>query len=186
MSEDKRRFPIWLTLALTCIIVAGILGITNLVTSGPIAAGLEEKAFSARQTAFPKADRFVELEVPEGAPVDECFEAYEKDDLSGYVVKITVSGCKGPIEIQAGYDLDGKITSFTCGSSKFQETAGLGAKVKDEAFRSQFSGKAVPLSYSDDDIDAITGATISSRAVLGGLNTAGEYIEGLSGPSAQF
>lgn len=179
MSEKKRGFPVWLTLALICLLVAGILGIVNEVTKGPIAEGLAEKAFASRKAAFPNADSFNEVPVPDGNPAEECFEAYENGELTGYVVKTTVSGCKGPIEIQAGYDTDGKITAVTCGGSSFQETAGLGAKVKDESFREQFRGKTAPLSYDDEGIDAITGATVSSKAVLSGLNGLGEYVSGL-------
>ena len=170
-----KSLPVWLTLSLVCIIAAGVLALTNTITAGPIAAGAEARTLASMQAAFPSADAFSELETGDGAPVDFCFEAYENGKLTGHVVQITVTGCKGPIEILSGYDTDGRITTFSCGGTGFQETAGLGAKVKDESFRAQFSGKSIPVSYSDDSIDAVTGATISSNAVLDGINTAGYY-----------
>lgn len=184
MAENKpvKSFPVFLTLALICVAVAGVLGFTNNITSAPIAESIQAKSFAARQEAFPSADSFVLLPASDSSSVEECYEAYENGKLTGYVVRLTVTGCKGPIEIQAGYNLEGQITAFTCGGANFQETAGLGAKVKDESFRSQFAGKATPLTYDDEGIDTITGATISSGAVLSGLNTAGYYVSDLINP----
>ena len=184
-SQSKKSFPVWLTLALVCVIVAGVLGLTNLVTMGPIAYSAAAKVLASMQEAFPTADEFVPIEIAEGASVQECTEAYENGELIGYIARLTVTGCKGPIEIQAGYDLEGKITAFTCGGSNFQETAGLGSKVKDAAFRDQFTGKSTPLAYGNDGIDSITGATISSGAVLSGLNTAGYFVADLINPPAE-
>ena len=175
-TAEKKGFPVWLTLALVCLIVAGILGAVSAITEEPIALRTAEKNFASRQAAFPGADEFTALPVGEDAAVDACYEALKDGEQVGYVTQITVNGCKGPIEIQAGFDLSGRVTGVTCGGSSFAETAGLGAKVKDESFRSQFTGRELPLSYEQEGLDAITGATVSSRAVLGGVNTAGTWL----------
>ena len=65
-----------------------------------------------------------------------------------------------------------KIVSLVIGDDRFAETEGLGSKVKEEAFISQFIGKSAPLALSD--IDAVTNATITSEAVVNAINKAYE------------
>ena len=66
--------------------------------------------------------------------------------------------------------IHGTVTGISVGGSGFSETPGLGAKAKDAAFTDQFSGKKTPVKLGDTDgedtVDAITAATISSRAAL--------------------
>ena len=171
----KKKLPSWGVLAIVCLIVAGILSVVSCITDEPIALRAQEKAFAARQEAFALADEFVPMELEEGSGVDECYEAYTAGELAGYVAKITVTGCQGPIEIQAGFDLEGRIQAISCGGQKFAETSGLGAKVKEHGFRDQFSGLKAPLELGGG-INAVTGATISSGAVVEGVNTAGEFV----------
>lgn len=172
----KKRLPSWCVLALVCLIVAGILSVVSCITDEPIALRAQEKAFAARREAFAAADEFKPMELDADSSVDECFEAYKDGELAGYVAKITVTGCQGPIEIQAGFDLDARIQAISCGGQKFAETSGLGAKVKEHKFRDQFSGLTAPVAIGET-VDAVTGATISSSAVVNGVNTAGEFIE---------
>ncbi|MDO4982831.1 MAG: FMN-binding protein [Eubacteriales bacterium] len=178
----KKKIPSWGILALVCLIVAGVLSVVSCITDEPIALRAQEKAFAARQEAFALADEFVQMELEDGCAVDACYEAYKAGKLVGYVAQITVSGCQGPIEIQAGFDLDGEIQAISCGGQKFSETSGLGAKVKEHAFRDQFSGLAVPVALGET-IDAVTGATISSTAVVDGVNAAGDFVGSLLCPS---
>ena len=60
------------------------------------------------------------------------------------------------------------------GDADFDETAGLGSKAQDEDFISQFIGKKVPLKVSD--VDVISGATITSEAVVKAVNKAAEKL----------
>ena len=84
---------------------------------------------------------------------------------------MTVTGFGGPIEVTVGVDTHGTVTGLSVGGSSFAETAGLGAKAKEPAFTDQFVGKTAPLTLKVD-VDAISGATITSRAVTDGVNTA--------------
>ncbi|MEO0106167.1 MAG: FMN-binding protein [candidate division WOR-3 bacterium] len=106
---------------------------------------------------------------------DTCWKAYDSaNNLLGMVFKTWPSGYCGPIPITVGVDISGKITRIIIGSKKegFQETEGLGAKVKESKFTDQFKGKYISqlrLKKEGGDIDAVTGATISSRAVCDGI-----------------
>lgn len=174
--ELKIKMPSWAVLAIICLIVAGVLGLVNYVTYEPIALRAQEKAFAARQEAFSEANEFVEM--AEDSRVDACYEAYRDGDQVGYVVQLTVAGCQGPIEIQAGFDMEGKIQSISCGGQKFAETSGLGARVKESKFRDQFAGLFVPVALGEE-IDSVTGASVSSGAVVNGVNAAGAYVQEL-------
>ena len=77
-------------------------------------------------------------------------------------------------------DAEGKIASLTVGDDDFNETNGLGSKVREEAFTSQFIGMAVPVKAAD--VELVSGATVSSEAVIEAINKA---TEGLSAPEGE-
>ena len=129
----------------------------------------------------------------EGAPepaapggLDEVYVGKAEGKLVGYVGSVEVSGYGGPVQVTVGLDPDGKITGLSVGGSAFAETAGLGAKAKDEAFTSQFIGKMPPVRVSktrsgvnDNSVDVITSATITTNAVNGGVERIAETVESL-------
>ncbi len=95
------------------------------------------------------------------------YEAYnEGGKLIGYTFVAEKEGFKGPIEIVGGVDLNYKVTAIMV--IKHTETPGLGAKIATPGFQGQFSGVSVEeLNLSPEGkIDAVTGATISSQAVV--------------------
>ena len=107
------------------------------------------------------------------------------------MVETTVKGYGGEIVVTVGVDGDSTITGINVGGENFSETAGLGALAKEPAFTDQFAGKTVPLKLvkgsaekGDDTIDAISGATITSTAVNGGVNLAGKFVMDMSGGAA--
>ena len=83
----------------------------------------------------------------------------------------TVQGFNGEIEVTVGLDAANTVVSLKVGGPNFNETEGLGAGAKTNAFRNQFVGKVGPFAYGDG-IDAISGATITSTAVLNAINAA--------------
>ena len=92
----------------------------------------------------------------------------------GIVFRVFPQGYGGPIPITVGLDLDGKIIGVRIASAAegMKETPGLGAKITDKEFIDQFIGKMapeVPIKKDGGEIDAITAATISSRAVCVGI-----------------
>ncbi|MDI9506209.1 MAG: FMN-binding protein [Bacillota bacterium] len=176
----KKQLPAWLALCIISLVAGLLLALTNHLTVDRIAEQGAAKANAARQSVMQGAESFTLLELnPEwlkDCGVDDCYECRDGEGaLTGYTSQITVKGYGGAIEVVTGMDTAGAITGIDVGGSGFAETAGLGAKVKDAAFTGQFAGKAVPLALKED-IDSITGASISSGAVVGGVNKAATYM----------
>ena len=97
-----------------------------------------------------------------------------KDEkLQGWCVNVTPSGYGGAIDMMVGVTIDYKVSGVKVISNS--ESAGLGAKCTDDAFRKQFKGKGDTVKVikngtpKDDEIVAITGATITSKAVTSGV-----------------
>ena len=96
---------------------------------------------------------------------------------NGYAVEVTPSGFDNTITMMVGVDNAGAVTGISI--IDHSETAGLGAvaaatTAAGEAFRAQFKGMSGSVSVSKDggQVDAITSATITSRAVCSGVNAA--------------
>ena len=97
----------------------------------------------------------------------------------GYTFKIAPKGYGGEIELTVGISFEGKVTGLTVGTNS--ETPGLGAKAQsDKNWITQFAGQpadgSLAVSKDGGTINAITGATITSRAVTDGVNTAAAYV----------
>ena len=120
------------------------------------------------------------------------YEALEADGAVGYVAQTTVNGFGGPIEIIAGVDNEGRITGVSVGGSNFAETPGLGANAKNKSFTDEFIGKHGGISAvkagkvrGENDIDAMTSATITSSAVADGVNIICSYVENIGSASQE-
>ncbi len=106
---------------------------------------------------------------------DTLWQAVDSSgDNIGVVFRVFPQGYAGPIPITVGLDNDGKITGIRVASAAegLAETPGLGAKITQPGFTEQFKGKTaadVALEQEGGSIDAITAATISSRAVAAGV-----------------
>lgn len=148
-------------LMLICLVMSALLAGTNFITADIIAEGDAERAEQARIEALPAADGFelMDAAVPEGSSVTEIYEA---TNGAGYVfmLETTGYGAKGSLQIICSIDADGKIVNTN--TLAHDETPGLGTKVTEDAFRSQFPGKDASL----EGVDTISGATISSSAYV--------------------
>ena len=89
----------------------------------------------------------------------------------GSVVQVTVKGYGGPVQVKVAVLKDGSIAGVEIGGKDFSETPGVGARVQEESFWSQFIGKTGPFKLKDN-VDAVSGATISSTAVVKAVNAA--------------
>ena len=155
-------------LLLICAVVAGLLGLVNAITADKIAAINLEKTNRSMREVLP-ADTYRELRYTgDDAAVAAVYDAAGQ----GYVVEVTPSGFGGEIDMVVGVGLDGTVTGVSIIS--MSETSGLGANANRESFRQQYIGKSGALAVSKDggEIDALTGATITSRAVTSGVNSA--------------
>ena len=159
-----------LTLFLITTIVAGLLGLVNYVTADTIAEQIAQKAENAMRQVL-EADSYEPLDVPENSTVTAAYRAGDR----GYVVRVAPNGFGGAIDLMVGVDKENKVTGVAIISHS--ETASLGANCTREDFRAQFAGKTGELAVSKDggDIDALTGATVTSRAVTRAVNAALAY-----------
>ena len=105
-------------------------------------------------------------------------------DLSGGGSPNTASaqGFGGPVAVTLELDANGAISSITIGDDYFNETEGYGKKALEDSFSSQFIGMTPPLELSD--IDAISGATVTSTAVVNAINTVYAQLTGEAAPAA--
>ena len=106
---------------------------------------------------------------PAAAEEPKTEESAAEPETAGTAVEETVQGFGGEVTVKA--TLDGK-TVKTLSIDTPNETPGLGQKASEEAFTSQFIGKEGPVTYGENGVEAITGATVTSNAVLEGLNKA--------------
>ena len=172
----NKKLPAWIVLTVISLVAALALGATYNGTKDRIAAQEAEKAVAVRQELLPQAVDFEQI-APEGE--NEVFKGVDADgNAVGYVSVGTVTGFGGPVEVTVGMDGEGTLTGVRVGGANFSETAGLGAKSKEPAFYEQFAGKTYPvdLSKNGGEVDAITAATITSSAVVRGVNETAKYI----------
>ena len=173
----------WLILCVITVVAGLALSLTNMVTEGPIAEQKLKASNAARTAVFADADGFAELAPADGSKLDSVYAAQKGGQTVGYVLQATVSGYGGPIEVVLGVDNAGAITGISVGGSNFAETAGLGTRTREPEFTAQFVGlAAVPELGSN--IDGISGATISSSAVVSAAKRCYAYWQTLAGVAA--
>lgn len=154
-------------------VVALVLGCISLGTSGRIEKLAQEKMNTAMQSVLP-AEGYTAVADVSGL---DCIDAIYQAGNNGWVVQVTETGSQGAITMMVG--VDSTYTSTGISITEHSETAGLGAVAaqtsdKGEAFRAQFVGKSgtVAVTKSGGDIDAIAGATITSKAICQGVTDA--------------
>jgi len=183
-------FKLGLILFVISAVAACLLALTNYVTEGTIAAMNEQSNIEARQEVLPEATSFEAVSEADLADVisaagiasaDELPEAYvgmNGSEIVGYTLKtIPGTGFSGDIEMLTGIAADGTISGITI--LTMNETPGLGANATNPEFKDQYQGlsatEEVAVSktgVSGNEIQAMTGATITSKAVTDGVNIA--------------
>ncbi|MDV4151146.1 RnfABCDGE type electron transport complex subunit G [Clostridium sp. AL.422] len=181
-------------------LVAGFaLAAVNRITTEPIAYARTEEKNKAYRAMFNDAETFEENEDLikkcnsskeflvdkgfNGTKIDEALIAKSNNEVIGYILNSTSpNGYGGNIQISLGLDKEGKIQGFEILS--ISETVGLGMKANDDEFKSQFAGKNVKeIKYTksgaaaEDEINAISGATITTAAVTEAVNSALVFAE---------
>jgi len=175
----KFRWQNALILMILCALVGGAVALTYSVAEPRIRQLSIDKANAARLALFPEADSFEAVALSGDSPLDNCYAVRKNGRLLGYSAQITVSGCQGMIEIIAGTDNAQRLVGIRVGGASFAETPNLGAKVQEAAFTDQFVGLPLPAELNGG-IDGVTGATISSAAVVRGVNLIGEALAALT------
>lgn len=168
-----------LVLAVICSVAAATLAAVFEVTKAPIAASRAAVVQQAIRTVLPEFDRVVDAAQAKavlGPGEPEMYPAYRDGALVGAAVKVTDrGGYGGDVTLMVGVLADGTIHAVRVLAHK--ETPGLGSKMGEAKFSGQFRNLTPPpqgLSVQKDGgtIQAITGATISSRAVTRAVNAA--------------
>ena len=164
------------TLLLICALVAGVLAGVNAITKDRIAAAKQQKTLDAIAQVLPGVEGVEKMELTGNAGI--VTEVYGSGD--NYAVMVAPAGFGDKITLMVGV-AGGEVTGVQVVSHA--ETPGLGAvaaadNAKGEAFRNQFVGAAGELAVGED-IDSISGATITSKAVTDGVNAALAYVENL-------
>lgn len=158
------------TLFVITAVVAVLLAGVNALTRGPIARHADQTKADAIAQVMEGADDFETLDVPaELGDVQEVLLAKRNGQALGYCVQTSTNGNDGAIRLMVGIDSTGAVTRVSILSQK--ETMYVN---KHGELIAQFPGKSgsVALSQDGGDVNAISGATISSRAITKGVNSA--------------
>ncbi|MBP3705671.1 MAG: RnfABCDGE type electron transport complex subunit G [Clostridia bacterium] len=166
-----------------CIIITLALSVTNAVTAPAITKNTESETQKAMKSVL-KADAYFkgELEISKDESVT-YHTAKKANKTIGYIFTITENGYGGDMSVMISVNTDLTINSV-CILDASSETPGLGQNVKNEEFYSQFEGKEYGIKVvksgtksAENEIDAVTSATISSKAVTNAVNKALKYTE---------
>ena len=189
--DPKYLIKLTVTLFLTCCVVAGALGAVNMVTEGPIADINKAKTEAAMKAvvadpdnstfsdALALTEEMTAAALAGGGTLTEAYEVQVGGVAAGHALKIVASGSQGSIEMMVGLDVEGVVTGVSV--VKNSETAGIGSKVMENEPNSkgvgvldQFIGKSAADGTLNvgSNVDAITGATVSTKGVTAGVNAA--------------
>ena len=172
------------------VVAGGILGVVYEVTKEPIAIMEAKEKQAANQKVFMLASSFSDsIDISgltsetlendySGVDITDCIEAYDAEgNILGYVLEVTShEGYGGDIVFRIGIENDGNINAISI--TDISETAGLGMRAE-EVLVPQFKNRNEASfevtktgAISDNQIDAISSATITSKAVTKGVNAA--------------
>ena len=162
-------------LTLICIIAAGGLAVTNSITKDRIAQKELEDQKAAMSRIIP-ADGYISKKATLDGKEYEFYIAETGGQTIGYLFSVSNFGYGGQVKVMTGVDTSGKIAAVEVLSAG-DETPGLGGNSLKESFWKEFIGKKGQLTVSKNasdssEIQAITGATITSRSVVKSVNTA--------------
>lgn len=172
-SEKKKMNPKdiivpTVSLFLICLIATLLLAVVNNFTAPKIAAINEATAISTRSEVLPAASSFTEK--------DNYFIGIDSNKKTvGYVFTEDSKSYGGNVSVMVGIDTKGKVTGVEI--TEINDTPGLGMNAKNDSFKNQFVGMSGTIGVNksgktDTEIQALTGATITSKAVTKAVNAA--------------
>lgn len=179
-SDSMARLVIVL-FAVTAI-VAFLLGLVDYITRDTIAANTKARTDAAMSAVLSAAgySQLSDYSDPSGLVTSVYTACDASGELIGYVSEVSPGGFGGTINMVVGVDLQGEVTGISI--VKMSETSGLGANAANTSFREQYIGKSGTLAVDKDggEISALTGATVTSRAVTSGVNAVLAAVSGLA------
>lgn len=185
MKLDREEFlKPTVTLFVICLVVAVLLAATNLLTHDKIAEMNKQTETAARQVVLPEATDF------EDSPDGTYAIGKNAGNITGYVFTTKTKSYGGDLSVMTGISKDGKVTGVVILS--ISDTPGLGLNAEKESFRDQYKQPVPEKGFeviksgtaSAGQINAMTGATITSKAVTECVNKAVDTYQKVIGGAA--
>lgn len=177
-----------LILVIICLVVTAGLAFTNAATKSAIAAQAENDAKQSRLMALPGADAFKKTDAKAVSDkVVDCYAGSKGGQTIGWVITTKSNSYGGDIQVMTGISKAGKITGVELVTTS--DTPGLGLNAKKDTFRAQYQQKVPEKGFEvvkgggakEGQINALTGATITSKAVTSAVNEAVKQYEQVKG-----
>lgn len=170
------------SLFLIAAVCTALLAFTNSITAPKIAENSVKAENEARSVVFENAEFSKKEKTVGAASYVEALD--ESGNVIGYVFTTSQKGYGGDIKVMTGIDKDGNVTGMEILS--ISETAGLGMNAKKDDFKNQYIGTNGKLSVvkndaGENEIKALTGATITSNAVTSAVNEAVSIFNSIKG-----
>ena len=154
--EHQRKWTGWLLIAVIIVISGSALVMTTLASSGTNMPLATQSPLSSSQP----------MQSAESMPGSTAVQRTANASVIGY---------GGPVLVRLTLDEARTITALDIGGARFQETEGVGGKVRNPDFAQSFIGQKPPLTIGKE-IDAIAGASVSSKAVVDAVNEAAAFL----------
>lgn len=180
-AKKDTLINMFVALFVICVVSGGVLGVVYNATKEPIAAAEAAKKTEAIKNVLPEFQTLKDINVKSAVANEDVeipfFLAYDADNnfIGAAVETFTNKGFSGNISLMVGILADGTVRNISV--LQHAETPGLGSKMSEPAFKDQFNDKnAASFKFNvkkdGGDVDAITAATISSRAFCDAVNRA--------------
>ena len=168
----KRSFAPWMILGIIALAAALVLGLTNLITEGPITERKQKELEAAFSNVQPEGTL-------ESVPDQDNLAVIKADDqVTGYAVKTSAAGYGGDVTVVLGLNAEGEVIGAQIGDGGFQETTGIGARWLSADKAADLLGMSA---LEGGLIDALSGATVTSTAVLNASNEGMAKVAALMG-----
>jgi len=157
-------------LTVICAVSSALLAAVYQLTQEPIAKALEARTKAAASNVMPAGLPMPEkIEVVKGATTNTFYVAKQDGKIVAFAVEgRSKNGYSGEVVLMVGMSVDGKLINYEILSAN--ETPGLGTKIAGDLFKAPLKGRSLAASWivkkDGGQVDAVTAATISSRAAL--------------------
>lgn len=173
----KETLKLGLILLIITVVSAGVLAVSNNLTKDKIAQIEIEDSLAALEEIFGDGYDFKAMDkggqgeiIANNPEIVEIFEAYNGETLAGYAIKTVSGGYAGDLIVLTGISIEqGQILGMRL--LEHGETPTLGGKAEEPEFEEKFPGKSIE---EEVKVESISGATVTSKGVLKGVNTARE------------
>ncbi|MCI6149170.1 MAG: FMN-binding protein [Flintibacter sp.] len=169
MSNWNKIFKPIVVLVIICIVITGALAATNSVTDPIIDEATRVAQQKARTELLPEAEDF---EPVTGVEVENVSDIYASTNDVGVIITSSAKGYGGDVVVMTAFNPDGTIKQIKV--TEQAETKGIGSKVvATPSYWENYMGlDASDALVLNEDVDAVTSATISSTALINAVNSA--------------